>query len=141
MHPEHGTEPDLGKLIKAVADFGEQARLLALNLAVAAAKLKLTQGTRRQLDDDLFSMVTRMTNLARQVAEVAAVAEKGYGRQRQKVGDRLLRLLLEKGVYNEDVMVHMERSLYEVLALAERIAEHIGAPMPESCRTDTPQTP
>ena len=138
MHPDHdAAEPDLGKLIKAVADFGEQARLLALNLAVAAAKLRLTQASRRQLDDDLFSLVTRMTNLARQVSEVAAVAEQGYGGQQRKDSDRLLRLLLEKGVYSEEVMSHLERSLHEVLTLAERIAERIGAPLPESCRNRT----
>jgi hypothetical protein len=134
-HADAGIE--LGRLIEAVANYGEQARLLALNLAVAAAKVKPVRGNRRKLDDDLFGLVTRMTNLARQLKEITTVAEQGFDRQRIKESDRLLRLLLEKGVFNEDVVRHLERSLHEVLVFAQNIAEQIGAPLPESSRTNT----
>jgi len=128
---------ELSHLIEAVAQYGEQARLLALNLAVAAAKVKPARGNRRKLDDDLFGLVTRMTNLARQIKEITTVAEKGFDRRRIKESDRLLRLLLEKGVFNEDVVKHLERSLNEVLAFAQSIAEQIGAPLPASSPTNT----
>jgi hypothetical protein len=138
LHDKHETAAaELGQLIEAVANYGEQARLLALNLAVAAAKIKPTRGNRRKLDDDLFGLVTRMTNLARQLKEITAVAEQGFDRHRIKQGDRLLRLLLEKGVFNEDVIKHLERSLQEVLSFAQSIAGQIGAPLPESSRTNT----
>ena len=136
MNPEKSSDGnDLGRLIKAVADYSEKARLLALNLAVTAAKTKPSHGNRHQLDDDLFRLVTRMTSVARQVAEVSAVAEKGFDPQRFKESDRLLRLLLEKGVFNTDVISHLERSLHEALTLAQRIAEHVGVELPESYRT------
>lgn len=132
---ESGEENDLGRLIKAVADYSEKARLLALNLAVAAAKTKPSHGNRRQLDDDLFRLVTRMTSVARQITEISSVAEKGFDPQRFKKSDRMLRLLLEKGVFNTDVISHLEKSLHEALTLAQRIAEHVGVELPESCRT------
>ena len=130
------TDVDLGQLIKALADYGEQSRLLALNLAVAAARVKPAGRTRRQFEDDLFGLVARMTGLARQVTEIAAVAEKGFGRRPLKESDRLLRLLLEKGVFNEDVISHLERSLHDVLAITQRIAAQVGAQLPESCPSD-----
>ncbi len=128
---------DLGRLIKVVADYGEQARLLALNLGVAAARIKPSRGNRRQLDDDLFGLVTRLTTVASQVIETAALAEKGFDPLRLKESDRLLRLLLEKGVFNADVVIHLERSLHEALAFTQRIAERVGAQLPESCRSET----
>lgn len=135
MNPEQpaGTQSveELGRLIKAVADYGEQARLLALNLAVAGAKLRRSGSDKRKLDDDIFSMVTRMSSVARQVAEVAHAAEQGFNPRQFKDTDRLLRLLLEKGVFNADVISHLERSLHEALALAEQIAEQLGVqPVP-----------
>ena len=130
MFPEHAagehSVDELGRLIKAVADYGEQARLLALNLAAAGAKIRRSPTDRRKLEDDIFGMVTRMSAVARQVAEVARAAEKGFDPRHIKDSDRLLRLLLEKGVFNADVISHLERSLQEVLSLAQQIAEQIG---------------
>jgi uncharacterized membrane protein YccC len=127
---------DLSGLIRAVADYGEQARLLALNLAVAAPKMKSSGFNRRKLDDDLFAMVTRMSTVARQVAEIANAAEKGFNPQNFTDSDRLLRLLLEKGVFNPDVVSHLERSLQEALALVQQIADHVGAQSPCSPRSE-----
>jgi len=134
-HKASANEHDLSRLIKAVADYSEKARLLALNLAVAAAKAKPSRGNRRQLDDDLFRLVTRMTSVARQVTEISSVAERGFNPDRFKESDQMLRSLLEKGVFNPEVVSHLERSLDEALALAQSIAEHIGVELPESCRT------
>lgn len=128
---DHSVE-DLGRLIKAVANYGEQARLLALNLAVTAARTKPSRLNRGSLDDDLFSIVTRMSTVARQVVEIAHIAEKGFDRRRFKDSDRLFRLLLEKGVYQTDVVSHLERSLQEALALARQIADYVGAEAPRS---------
>lgn len=137
MEPDFSaTAVDLRKLIKALAAYGEQARLLALNLAVAAAKVKPADRDRRQLENDLFGLVTRMSALAGQVKEVAALAEKGVDRKRLKESDRLLGLLLEKGVFNDDVISHLERSLHDVLTITQRIAAQVGAPVPEPCPSD-----
>ncbi len=122
---EHSAD-DLGQLIKVVADYGEQARLLALNLAVAGAKVKRSRINNRKLDDDIFAMVSRMSTVARQVAEIAKTAENGFNPQDFNDSDRLLRLLLEKGVFNPDVIAHLERSLNDALVLAEQIAEQLG---------------
>ena len=121
---------ELSGLLKAVAGYGEQARLLALNLAVSAAKIKTSRRDKKQLNDDLFSLVTRMSTVARQITEIAAVAEEGYDHTRLNESDRLLRLILEKGIYNADVMQHLERSVEDVRELAEQIAEQIGVDLP-----------
>ncbi len=121
---------ELSRLIKAVAGYGEQARLLALNLAVSAAKIKFSRRDKKRLNDDLFGLVTRMSTVAKQITEIAAVAEEGYDRGRFSESDRLLRLLLEKGIFNTDVVQHLERSVDEVRELAERIAEQIGVELP-----------
>ena len=128
---------ELCGLLKAVAGYGEQARLLALNLAVSAAKIKTSSRDKKRLNDDLFSLVTRMSTVAKQITEIAAVAEEGYDRGRFNDSDRLLRLILEKGIFNADVVQHLERSVDEVHELAERIAEQIGVDLPVPITKET----
>ncbi len=127
--PDEQAAAELARLINAVIDYGEQARLLALNLAAAAANAKTPTRIKKKVDDDLFSLVTRMTTVARQVTEIANAARNGVDPERMSENDRLLRSLLEKGVFNPDVIIHLERSLNEALELTRKIADQLGLPI------------
>ncbi len=138
QRPDDQEISELQRLITAVIDYGEQARLLALNLAAAAANAKTSGRVKKQVDDDLFSLVTRMSTVARQVTEIANAARSGIDTERVSESDRLLRSLLDKGVFNAEVIHHLERSLNEALTLTQKIADHLGLPA-ESLREHLPQ--
>ena len=124
--PTGGTSRDrddsqeLRDVVDAVRALGERARFLAVNLAVATAKLKQMQVGGTQLNQDLLDLVARVTRVSHEVSESITAMEQGLTLTKPSVPTIWSRWQ-DVGVPDEKSLERLTNSLNETLDLARHV--------------------
>lgn len=129
--PEH-----VNDLVESVRALGERARLLAVNLAVVAAKLKKQGVGSVRLNEDILDLVSRTTRASQDVNDALSAMEKGRHKAEQ-ASPGLWVSWQEIGVPDERTLEQLTRSLNETLELSRYVfrwirerASALGMPEP-----------
>ena len=142
------TDPDLkddiGQVVAAVRDLGERARFLAVNLAVATAKLKQMQVGGVRLHDALLDLVAKVTRVSHDVSDAVSAIDNGFAEARPQ-SQHLWNAVETIGVPDERSLDRLTQSLNDTLELARHVlrwARQLAPPETESRRpTLTGETP
>jgi hypothetical protein len=104
---------DIGQVVMSVRDLGERARFLAVNLAVATAKLKQMQGGAARHNGDLLELVAKVSRVAHDVSDVVAAIDKGFSESKPQ--SQYLWTAIET------TMNRLTQSLNDTLELARQV--------------------
>ena len=104
---------DLDDLAHEVGELAQRTRLNAINLAVAAAKVKLSDASFRQANERIIQLVTRATEVAGRVDRLT----------RQMGGDVPDEPALDPGA---DTLSELEICMHEVEQLSATIVEEVS---------------
>jgi hypothetical protein len=136
-----GMSRDISEVVGAVRALGERARYLAVNLAVAAAKLKQTHAGTARLNEDLLDLVARVTRVSQEVSDAVAAIEQGMAHTHPSSPANWTRWL-EVGVPDERTLERLSVSLNEALDLARFVFRWLRDHQPtESPRAESPHHP
>jgi len=123
-------------LVESVRALGERARLLAVNLAVVAAKLKKQGLGSARLNEDILDLVSRITRASQDVNDALSAMEKGRHANEQ-ASPGMWVSWQEIGVPDERTLEQLTRSLNETLELSRYVfrwirerASALGMPEP-----------
>lgn len=136
-NPRSPVPPDsITELVESVRAVGERARLLAINLAVVAAKLKKQGVGSVRLNEDILDLVSRITRASQDVNDAVGAMEKGR-RNSEPVSPGMWVSWQETGVPDERTLEQLARSLNETLELSRYVfrwirerASAMGLPEP-----------
>jgi hypothetical protein len=114
---------NLEDVVESVRGLGERARLLAVNLAVAAAKLQ-QEYDRRQMNDELLDLVAKVTRVSQAVGDAVSAIESGAtaGKNPLNFPGKALQGI---GIPEQETLDRLARSLGEAVALAGQIARRL----------------
>lgn len=112
------------EVVDSVRELGERARLLAVNLAVAAAKLQQTKRYRGTFNNDILDLVAKVTRVSQSVGDAVSAVEKGLPATKVST-PALMQSWQGVGVPDEDTLVRLGRSLEDTLALAGQIMREL----------------
>ncbi|MBI3872847.1 MAG: hypothetical protein HY304_07210 [candidate division Zixibacteria bacterium] len=115
-------DPDgaIGDVVEAVRALGERARFLAVNLAVATAKLKQMHVGGTRLNEDLLDLVARVTRASHEVTDAVAAIEQGIAKAKP-ASPAMWGRWHEIGVPDEKTLERLGQSLNETLDLARHV--------------------
>lgn len=126
------------ELVESVRLLGERARLLAVNLAVVAAKLKKQGIGSVRLNEDILDLVSRVTRASQDVNDALKAMEQGR-RSGEQASPGLWVSWQELGVPDERTLEQLTRSLNETLELSRYVfrwirerASAMGLPEPSA---------
>ena len=111
---------DIGQVVMSVRDLGERARFLAVNLAVATAKLKQMQGGAARHNGDLLELVAKVSRVAHDVSDVVAAIDKGFSESKPQ-SQYLWTAIETTGVPDDRTMDRLTQSLNDTLDLARQV--------------------
>ncbi len=111
---------DIGQVVMSVRDLGERARFLAVNLAVATAKLKQMQGGGARHNGDLLDLVAKVSRVAHDVSDAVAAIDKGFS-QAKPQSQYLWTAIESTGVPDDRTMDRLTQSLNDTLELARQV--------------------
>lgn len=118
------TDPDLkndiGQVVASVRDLGERARFLAVNLAVATAKLKQMQVGGAKLNDELLELVAKVTRVAHDVSDAVTAIDDGFAEAKPQ-STQLWNAVETIGVPDERTLDRLTQSLNDTLDLARHV--------------------
>jgi len=114
------TTQGLRDVVEAVRALGERARFLAVNLAVAAAKLRQLHVGGTQLNQDLLDLVARVSRVSQEVSEAVTAMDERPARTRP-TSPTVWGRWQEIGVPDEKTLERLTTSLNETLDLARHI--------------------
>ena len=103
---------NLEELAEEVAELAQRARLDAINLAVAAAKVKLSDPAFKKANERVIQLVTRATEVAGRVDQL----------NRQMAGQGQEDDVVNSG---SDTLARLESCLREVEGLSEAIVDEV----------------
>ena len=132
--PDQDFGNDIGQVVMAVRDLGERARFLAVNLAVATAKLKQMQVGGTRPSDELLDLVARVTRVAHDVSDAVAAIDRGFSEARPQ-SQHLWNAIETIGVPDERTLERLTQSLNDTLDVAIHVlrwARQIGPPPSQS---------
>ncbi len=135
---EHTSSEEVGNLVDSVKNLGERARLLAVNLAVVAAKIK-KQGTHTtRLNEDILDLVSRITRVSQEVSDSVKAMESGaQATSSENRGSFSGAATWQQvGVPDEHALECLTRSLNETLELSRHVFRWVRD---HSKTTETPQ--
>lgn len=135
------TDPDLkddiGQVVASVRDLGERARFLAVNLAVATAKLKQMHVGGVRLNDELLDLVAKVTRVSHDVSDAVSAIDAGFAEAKPQ-SQHLWNAVETIGVPDERSLDRLTQSLNDTLELARHVlrwARQLPPPETESRRT------
>ena len=118
------TDPDLkddiGQVVASVRDLGERARFLAVNLAVATAKLKQMQVGGVRLNDELLDLVAKVTRVSHDVSDAVSAIDAGFVEAKPQ-SQHLWNAVETIGVPDERSLDRLTQSLNDTLELARHV--------------------
>jgi hypothetical protein len=121
---------DIGQVVMSVRDLGEKARFLAVNLAVATAKLKQMQGGAARHSGDLLELVAKVSRVAHDVSDVVTTIDMGFSEAKPQ--SQYLWMAAETtGVPDDRTLDRLSQSLNDTLDLARQVlgwARRLGPP-------------
>lgn len=118
--PDPDLKSDIGQVVASVRDLGERARFLAVNLAVATAKLKQMQVGGSRLNDELLDLVAKVTRVAHDVSDVVAAIDEGFAEAKPQ-STQLWNAVETIGVPDERTLDRLSQSLNDTLDLARHV--------------------
>jgi len=118
--PDPDFKNDIGQVVASVRDLGERARFLAVNLAVATAKLKQMQSEGARLNDDLLDLVAKVTRVSHDVSDSVAAMDQGLSSAKPQAS-HLWNSVESIGVPDERSLDRLTQSLNDTLDLARQV--------------------
>ncbi len=118
--PDPDLKNDIGQVVASVRDLGERARFLAVNLAVATAKLKQMQSEGARLNDDLLDLVAKVTRVSHDVSDSVAAMDQGLSIAKPQ-SPHLQNAVESIGVPDERSLDRLTQSLNDTLDLARQV--------------------
>jgi hypothetical protein len=118
--PDPGLKNDIGQVVASVRDLGERARFLAVNLAVATAKLKQMQVGGSRLNEELLDLVAKVTRVAHDVSDAVAAIDEGFAEAKPQ-STQLWNAVETIGVPDERSLDRLTQSLNDTLDLARHV--------------------
>ncbi len=118
--PDPDLKNDIGQVVASVRDLGERARFLAVNLAVATAKLKQMQVGGSRLNEELLDLVAKVTRVAHDVSDVVAAIDEGFAEAKPQ-STQLWNAVETIGVPDERTLDRLSQSLNDTLDLARHV--------------------
>ena len=118
--PEFPFHGEISDLVDSVRALGERARFLAINLAVAAAKLKQEGLSSNRLNEEILDLVARMTRASQDVNDALNAIDSGAGSS-EKTSPRMWSDWRETGIPDQRTLDRLENSLQETLELSKYI--------------------
>jgi hypothetical protein len=115
--PDPDLKNDIGQVVASVRDLGERARFLAVNLAVATAKLKQMQVGGARSNDELLDLVAKVTRVAHDVTDAVAAMDEGFSEAKPQ-SQHLWNAVETIGVPDEHSLERLTQSLNDTLDLA-----------------------
>ncbi len=111
---------DIGQVVASVRDLGERARFLAVNLAVATAKLKQLQVGGARMNEELLDLVAKVTRVAHDVSDAVAAIDEGFSKAKPQ-SQHLWNAMETIGVPDERSLERLTQSLNDTLDLARHV--------------------
>jgi len=111
---------DITGLVESVRALGERARLMAVNLAVVAARLKKDGVATTRLNEEILDLVARTTRASQNVSDAVDAMEHG-NRHTEPASPILWSTWREVGVPDEQTLERLTRSLSETLELSQQV--------------------
>ena len=135
---EHTSSEEIGDLVDSVKHLGERARLLAVNLAVVAAKIKKQGSHTTRLNEDILDLVSRITRVSQDVTDSVKAMESGSNASSSETLGTFSGAATWKqvGVPDEHALERLTRSLNETLELSRHVFRWVRD---HSKDTGTPQ--
>lgn len=118
--PDPDLKNDIGQVVASVRELGERARFLAVNLAVATAKLKQMQVGGSRLNEELLDLVAKVTRVAHDVSDVVAAIDEGFAEAKPQ-STQLWNAVETIGVPDERTLDRLSQSLNDTLDLARHV--------------------
>lgn len=118
--PDPDLKNDIGQVVASVRDLGERARFLAVNLAVATAKLKQMRVGGVRLNDELLDLVAKVTRVSHDVSDAVSAIDEGFSEARPQ-SQHLWNAVETIGVPDERSLERLTRSLNDTLDLARHV--------------------
>lgn len=118
--PDPDLNTDIGQVVVSVRDLGERARFLAVNLAVATAKLKQLQVGGPRLSGELLELVAKVTRVAHDVSDAVTAIDKGFSEAKPQ-STHLWNAVETIGVPDEPTLERLSQSLADTLELARQV--------------------
>ena len=118
--PDPDLKNDIGQVVASVRDLGERARFLAVNLAVATAKLKQMQVGGARLNEELLDLVAKVTRVAHDVSDSVAAMDEGFAAAKPQ-SQQLWNAVETIGVPDERALDRLTQSLNDTLDLARHV--------------------
>lgn len=118
--PDPDLKNDIGQVVASVRDLGERARFLAVNLAVATAKLKQMQVGGARLNEELLDLVAKVTRVSHDVSDSVAAMDQGFSEARPQ-SQHLWNAVETIGVPDERSLDRLTQSLNDTLDLARQV--------------------
>jgi hypothetical protein len=118
--PDPDLKNDIGQVVASVRDLGERARFLAVNLAVATAKLKQMQTGGARLNDDLLDLVAKVTRVSHDVSDSVVAIDQGLSSAKPQ-SSHLWNSVESIGVPDERSLDRLTQSLNDTLDLARQV--------------------
>lgn len=118
--PDPDLKNDIGQVVASVRDLGERARFLAVNLAVATAKLKQLQVGGNRMNEELLDLVAKVTRVAHDVSDVVAAIDEGFAEAKPQ-STQLWNAVETIGVPDERTLERLTQSLNDTLDLARHV--------------------
>ncbi|MEW5701251.1 MAG: hypothetical protein AB1792_03380 [Candidatus Zixiibacteriota bacterium] len=116
---DQGTR-ELRDVVDAVRALGDRARYLAVNLAVAAAKLKQLHMGGHQLNSDMLDLVSRITRVSQDVADAVTAMERG-STLTKPTSPTIWNRWRDVGVPDESTLERLTASLNDTMEMARHI--------------------
>lgn len=118
--PDPDLKNDIGQVVASVRDLGERARFLAVNLAVATAKLKQMQAGGTRMNDELLDLVAKVTRVSHDVSDSVAAMDQGFSEVKPQ-SQQLWNAVETIGVPDERSLDRLTQSLNDTLDLARQV--------------------
>ena len=118
--PDPDLKNDIGQVVASVRDLGERARFLAVNLAVATAKLKQMQAGGARLNEELLDLVAKVTRVSHDVSDSVAAMDAGVSESKPQ-SQHLWNAVETIGVPDERSLDRRTQSLNDTLDLARHV--------------------
>lgn len=118
--PDPDLKNDIGQVVASVRDLGERARFLAVNLAVATAKLKQMHVGGQRLNDELLDLVAKVTRVAHDVSDAVTAIDQGFAEAKPQ-SQHLWNAVETIGVPDERTLDRLTQSLNDTLDLARHV--------------------
>lgn len=118
--PDPDLKNDIGQVVASVRELGERARFLAVNLAVATAKLKQMQAGGARLNEELLDLVAKVTRVSHDVSDSVAAMDQGFAEAKPQ-SQHLWNAVETIGVPDERSLDRLTQSLNDTLDLARHV--------------------